>query len=150
LISIKSSPDAWIIDSISSHHMASTKELYYSLDAFKCPPIMMGDNSPVEVTDKGRIKLTNGSFKIVLYVPNFFVNILFMYHMTNSGTRKRVIFTPDALDIYDMQTNSRVVIDEVNCQSRLYTFSEFIDPNSSLLLTHADESSMIWHERFRN
>jgi hypothetical protein len=47
-----------------------------------------------------------------------------------------------------MQTNSRVATSEVNHQSRLYTFSEFIEPDSSLLLTHADESSRIWHERF--
>jgi hypothetical protein len=67
-----------------------------------------------------------------------------------SGTGKRVIFTPDAVDIYDMQTNSRVSTSEVNHQSRLYTFSEFIEPDSALLLTHADESSRIWHERFGN
>jgi hypothetical protein len=30
----------------------------------------------------------------------------------------------------------------------LYTFFEFIEPDSALLLTHADESSRIWHERF--
>jgi hypothetical protein len=49
-----------------------------------------------------------------------------------------------------METNSRVDTDEVNHQSRLYTFSEFIEPDSALLLTHADESSRIWHERFKN
>jgi hypothetical protein len=69
-----------------------------------------------------------------------------MYQMKKSGTRKRVIFTPDAVDIYDMQTNSRVATSEVNHQSRLYTFSEFIEPDSALLLTHADESSRIWHK----
>jgi hypothetical protein len=68
--------------------------------------------------------------------------------MKKSSTRKRVIFTPDAVDIYDMQTNSRVSTGEVNNQSRLYTFSEFIEPDSTLLLTHVDESSRIWHERF--
>jgi hypothetical protein len=61
---------------------------------------------------------------------------------------KRVIFTLDAVDIYDMQTNSRVSTREVNHQSRLYTFSEFIEPDSALLLTHVDESSRIWYERF--
>jgi hypothetical protein len=30
----------------------------------------------------------------------------------------------------------------------LYTFFEFIEPDSALLLTHANESSRIWHERF--
>jgi hypothetical protein len=68
--------------------------------------------------------------------------------MMNYGTRKRVLFTPNSVDIYDMQTNSRVATDEVNHQSILYTFSEFIEPDSALLLTHADESCRIWHERF--
>jgi hypothetical protein len=47
-----------------------------------------------------------------------------------------------------MKTNSRVATGEVNHQSRLYTFSEFIEPDYALLLTHAYESSRIWHERF--
>jgi hypothetical protein len=63
--------------------------------------------------------------------------------MMNSGTEKKVIFTPNVVDIYDMQTNSRVATDEVNHQSRLYTFFEFIEPDYALLLTHADESSRI-------
>jgi hypothetical protein len=52
------------------------------------------------------------------------------------------------MDIYDMQTNSKVATDEVNHQSRLYTFSKFVEPDSALLFTHADESSRIWNERF--
>jgi hypothetical protein len=110
----------------------------------------MGDNSQVEVTGKGRIKLTNGSFENVLHIPKLSFNLLSMYHMKNFDTRKRVIFTPDAVDIYDMQTNNRVSSGDVNHQSRLYTFSEFIEPYFSLLLTNANESSRIWHERFRH
>jgi hypothetical protein len=68
--------------------------------------------------------------------------------MMNSGTGKKFIFTPNSMDIYDMQTNSMVATSEVNHQSRLYTFFEFIDLDYALLLTHADESSRIWHERF--
>jgi hypothetical protein len=49
LISIDFSPDAWIVDSGASDHMASKKEVYSSLDACKGPPILMGDDSPVEV-----------------------------------------------------------------------------------------------------
>jgi hypothetical protein len=128
--------------------MDSTKEVYYSLDACKVSSILMGDNSPVEVTDKGRIELTNKSFGNVLHVPKIFVNILSVYQIKKSGTRKRVIFTHDEMDIYEMKTNSRVTNDKVNHQSRLYTFSEFIDPDSALLLTHVDESSRIWHKRF--
>jgi hypothetical protein len=54
------------------------------------------------------------------------------------------------VDIYDMKTISRVVTSEINHQSRLYTFSEFIEPNFALLLTHADENSKIWNERFKH
>jgi hypothetical protein len=150
LIAINSSPDAWIIDSGASHHMVASEAVYSSLDACKGPPILMGDNSSIEVTGKGRIELTNGSFENVLHVPKIYVNLLSVYQMTNSSTGKKVVFTPNAMDIYDMQTNSKVSTGEVNHQSRLYTFYKFSEPDSSLLLTHADESSRIWHERFGN
>ena len=52
LIAINSSLYAWIIDSGASHHMATSKKIYSSFDACKGSPIMMGDNSSVEVTDK--------------------------------------------------------------------------------------------------
>jgi hypothetical protein len=148
LIAINSSPDAWIIDSGASHHMDSSEVVYSLLDSCKGPPILMGDNSSIEVTGKGRIELTNESFENMLHVPKIFVNLLSMYQMKNFGTRKKVIFTPNSMDIYDMQTNSMVSTGEVNHQSRLYTFSEFIEHDYSLLLTHADESSRTWHKRF--
>jgi hypothetical protein len=150
LISINSSPNAWIVDSGSSHHMDALEAVYSSLDACKGHPILMGDNSSVKVTGKGRIELTNGSFENVMHVPKLSVNLLSVYHMTNLSTVKKVIFTPNSMDIYDMQTNSRVATGEVNHQSRLYTFSEFIEPDSALLLTDANESIRIWHERFGN
>jgi hypothetical protein len=110
----------------------------------------MGDNTYVEVTSKGRIELTNGSFENVLHVPKISVNLLSVYEMKNFGTGKKFVFTPNVVDIYDMQTNSKVSTGEVNHQSRLCAFSEFIEPDSTLLLTHADDSSRIWHERFGN
>jgi hypothetical protein len=85
LISINSSLDSWIIDSGAPHHMDSTKEVYSSLDACKGHPILMGDKSPVEVTEKGRIEITNESFENMLYVPKLFINVLSMYQMENYG-----------------------------------------------------------------
>jgi hypothetical protein len=79
LIAINSSPDAWIVDSGASYHMTAKKEVYSSLDACKGPPILMGDNSPFEVIDKGRIELTNGRFENELHVPKLFVNLISMY-----------------------------------------------------------------------
>jgi len=108
----------------------------------------MEDNSPVKFTCKGRIELTNVCFKNVLHVPKLSINILSVYHMKNSNNENRFIFTLDALDIYDMQTNSTVSTGEVNHQSRMYTFSKFIELDFALLLTHDDERSKIWHERF--
>jgi hypothetical protein len=108
LIAINSSPNAWIVDLGASHHMASKKAVSSSLDGFKGHPILMGDNTPVEVTDKGRIELTNEIFENVLNVPKISVNILFVYQMMNSRTRNKFIFTPNVVEIYDMQTNSRV------------------------------------------
>ena len=70
--------------------------------------------------------------------------------MKKFDTGKRVIFSPDVVDIYDMQTNSRVSIGEVNHQYGLYTFFEFIEQDFSLLLTHAYESSKIWHKQFKH
>jgi hypothetical protein len=148
LITISSSIDAWIVDLGESHHMAATKSVYYSLDACKGPPILIGDKSPVEVTGKGRIEITNGSFENVLHIPKLSINILSMYHMKNSSTENKFIFTPNPVDIYDMKTNSRVATGEVNHQSMIYTFFEFIEPDFTLLLTHVDERSRIWHERF--
>eukprot|EP00253_Pinus_taeda_P006200 PITA_06200 len=118
LVAINSSPDAWIIDSGASHHMVVAQEVYFSLDACKGPPILMGDDSPIE------------------------------YRITHSGTGKRVEFTPDAVNIYDLHNSAKIETGEVNNGARLYTFSEFIESKSSLLLTHADDSSRLWHERF--
>jgi hypothetical protein len=86
LISINSSPDVWIVDLGASHHMVASEEVYFSLDACKGPPILMGDNFSVEVTGKGRIELTNRSFENVLHVPKISVNLLSVYQMTNYGT----------------------------------------------------------------
>lgn len=88
LIAINSSPDAWIIDPGESHHMSSSEVVYFSLDACKGPPILMGGNSSVEVTGKGRIKLTNRSFENVLHVPKLSINLLSVYQMMNFSTEK--------------------------------------------------------------
>ena len=103
----------------------------------------MGDDSPVEIIDKGIIELNHGSFEDVLHVPKLSVNLLSIYHITHYCTKKRVEFTPNAMNIFDIQSNSKVSTSEVNHRSRIYTFSEFIEPDYSLLLTHVDDSSRL-------
>jgi hypothetical protein len=148
LIVVHSSPDTYIVDSCASHHMAATHDILSSLTACNGPPILMGDDSSIEVVGKGRVELDRGSFENVLDVPKLFVNLLSMYQITHSGSGKKVQFTPNSMSIIDMQSNSKVVIGEVNHQSRLYIFYKFIEHDSSVLLTHVDNSSRLWHERF--
>jgi hypothetical protein len=79
------------------------------------------------------------------------VNPLSIYHIMHYGTRKMVEFTPNSVTISEMRDNSTIVVGEVNHQSRLYTFSKFIEKsNFSLVLTHADDTSRLWHDRFNH
>ena len=128
--------------------MDATKEAFSSLDACKGPPILMGDDSPIDITSKGIIELNHRSFEDVLHVPKISVNLLSVYQITHSGTEKRDEFTPNVVNIFDIQSNSKDATGEVNHRSRLYTFSEFIELDSTILLTHVDDSSRLWHEIF--
>jgi hypothetical protein len=47
-----------------------------------------------------------------------------------------------------MHDNSIIAIGEVDHKSWLYKFTNFFYHDSFLLLTHADESSRLWHEIF--
>ena len=77
-----------------------------------------------------------------------FMNILSLYHFTHLGLGKKVDFTPDSMSIFDMHDNSKIIIREVNHKSWLCTFSNFIEPDSSVLITHVYDSSRLWHKRF--
>ena len=97
------------------------------------------------------MQFEDGSFENVLHIPRLSVNLLSVYQMTHTGSGRKVEFTPDSVSIYDMQTNLKIASGKVNDQSRLYTFSDFVPQSDSiLLLTHANEESRIWHERFEH
>jgi hypothetical protein len=146
LVAIDSSSDSWIIYSGASHHMAAKEEVFTSINACSSPPILMGDDTLVAVTGEGRVELPNGSFENVLHVLKLSINLRSVYQITQ--TCKRVEFTSDLVSILDMHDNSIIAIGEVDHKSRMYKFTKFVDHNSSLLLTHADDSSRVWHERF--
>ena len=79
----------------------------------------MGDGSLVEATGIGKVEIGIGSFENVLHIPKLSVNLLSIYQMTHTRTRRRVEFTPDLVMIYDMQDNSKIVVGKVNHQSHL-------------------------------
>jgi hypothetical protein len=62
--------------------MAASKDSFSSLEPCTGPPILMGDDTPIQVCGKGVIDLEHGYFQNVLHVPSlvhkFFVHI--SYH----------------------------------------------------------------------
>lgn len=90
-----------------------------------------------------------GSFENVLHIPNLSINLLSVYQMTHTSTSRRVEFTPDSISIFDIEDNSKIVVGKANHQSHVYTFTDFVaKSDSTLLLTHANDESRVWHERF--
>jgi hypothetical protein len=146
LVEINSSYDSWIIDSGASHHMAAKEEVFASLCSCFGPPILMGDDTPITVAKEERVELPNGIFENVLHVPKLYINLLSVYQITQIG--KRVEFTSDSVTVLDMHDSSIIAVGEVDHKSQLYKFIKFTDYDSSLLFTHANESSRVWHERF--
>jgi hypothetical protein len=99
--------------------MENTKYIISSVTACTGPHILMGDESPVEVTKKERVELDHGSFENIMHLPQLSMNMLSVYHITHSGSGKKVEFTPDSMSIFDMQGNSKIYVGEVNHKSWL-------------------------------
>src|SRR5713101_4473322 len=83
---ISSSP-SFITDSGASRHMVSTKETFSSLDSL------------TDSLGKGRIDLDHGKFNNVLYAPGLASNLLSVYQMTHTRSPKKVIFSPNDVEI---------------------------------------------------
>ena len=57
----------------------------------------------------GRIDLDHGKFNNVLYVLGLSSNILSVYQMTHTGSPKKVIFSPDDVEITEI-SNGKVIL----------------------------------------
>ena len=129
--------------------MVLTKEAFSSLDMSKGPPIVLRHDSLTDSLGKGRIHLDHGKFSNVLYIPSLASNLLSMYQMTHTRSPKKVIFSPDDVEITDILNGKVIEKGVVDHTSKVYMFSHFIPySNRSALLIHANEASNIWHERF--
>ena len=126
-----SSSPSFIIDSGASRHMVSTREIFSSLDMSKGPPIVLGDNSLTDNMGKGRID--HGNFNNVLYVPGLSSNLLLMYQMTHNGSPKKVIFSPDDVEITDI-SNGKVIEKALSITLRRYTCFPIFYPTQTPLL----------------
>ena len=69
--------------------------------------------------------------------------------MTHTGSPKKVIFSPDDVEITDISNGKVITKDTVDHTSKVYMFSHFLPySNPSSLLIHANEESKLWHEIF--
>ena len=141
LVDGTSSSPSFIIDSRASRNMVSTKETFSSLDMSKGPPIVLGDDSLIDILGKGRIDLDHGKFNNVLYVPGIASNLLSMYQMTHTGPPKKVIFSPDDVEITNILNGKVIEKGVVDHTSMVCMFSHFLPySNPSSLLIHANEA----------
>lgn len=144
LVIVHASLDTCILDSGASDHMAASKDSFSSLEPCTNPPILMGDDKPIQVCGKGVIDLEHGYFQNVLQVPLLSTNLLSIYQITHSGSKKQVVFTPEPVVISDISNKSKVAVGVADHKYRLHSFSHFI-PNSSPTLhqTHGNEVSRL-------
>ena len=98
---------------------------------------------------KGRIDLDHGKFSNVLYVPGLSSSRLSVYHMTHTGSPKKVIFSPDEVEITNISSGKVIAKGVSNHTSKVYMFSHFLPySNPAALLIHANEESKLWHAIF--
>lgn len=106
------------------------------------PPILMGNNTYINVIGKGSIYIGDGTFNDVLCVPHLSNNLLFIYQVTHSGARKIVEFTPDLVHIRDLESKEIIATGVVDHASQLYTFSNFV-PNDGFDPLDDDHTSSV-------
>ena len=69
--------------------------------------------------------------------------------MTHTREPKRVIFTPNSVDISEISIDQVVAVGYADHHERMYKFSNFLPTSSDQALhSHANEVSKLWHERF--
>ena len=85
----------------------------------------------------------------VLYVLGLSSNLLLVYQMTHTGSPKKVIFSPDDVEITNISNGKFIAKGIVDHTSKVYMFSHFLPySNPSALPIRDNEASKIWHEIF--
>ena len=69
--------------------------------------------------------------------------------MTYMGVPKRVSFSPNYVEITELASRKLVGKGLANHHAKAYEFSHFlVDAKPTAFLTHGNEVSRLWHERF--
>ena len=69
--------------------------------------------------------------------------------MTHTGVPNRVSFSPNYVEITELASGKLIAKGLANHHAKSYEFSHFVaDEKPTALLTHGNEVSRLWHERF--
>ena len=69
--------------------------------------------------------------------------------MTHTRVPKRVYFSPNDVEITEIASEKLIAKGLANHHAKAYEFSHFVvDAKPTALLTHGNEVSRLWHERF--
>ena len=85
----------------------------------------MGDEFVTGSKGKGRIDVDHG-FKDVFYVLGLAANLLSVYHMTHTGSHRKVFFSPNEVEILDISNGKFIAKGVVDHSSKVYKFSHFL------------------------
>ena len=99
----------------------------------------------------GTVALAGGSLQDVLCVPDISMNLLSIYQIFHSSSRKIVEFSPHDVVIRDLHDPKMIVATgSAEFASCLYKFDGFesSDDIESCFVAHEDSVSKLWHERF--
>ena len=129
--------------------MGASKKYFSSMKHSKVPHIFIGDDTKVEVEEKGEVDMENEAFNDVLYVPILTSKLLLVYQITHYGGGNKVEFLLDLVIVKNVNDDSMVAIGEANHDSRLYTFSSFVPKsNAQALLMPSNIEIKLWHKSF--
>ena len=88
-------------------------------------------------------------FSKVLYVSSLAANLLSVYQMTHTVIPNRVSFSPNDVEIIEITSGKLIAKGLANHHAKAYEFSHFVaDAKPTALLTHGNEVSRMWNERF--
>ena len=129
--------------------MVASKESFSTLTLSNGPNIHMRYDSQIPVEGRGLVKVKHGEFKNVLYVPSLVANMLSVYQITHTGSPRRVTFDSETVEITEKATGQLIAKGIANHSTKACDFSHFLPVSPpTTLLSHANNTNNIWHERF--
>ena len=75
---------------------------------------------------KGRIDIDHGNFNNVLYVLGLSSNLFSVYQLTHTRSPKKVIFSPNEVEITDILNGKFIAKGVVDHTLKVYKFSHFL------------------------